>query len=101
MECIVHFTVGHRAAPKRLRGLIFVKAGEKPDAEQLLRMFEGMGYKVVPDAHDPLLFRPTGNTATYTYIRVNELDVGEERYTEDTNLKMLLNELLPKQRTGL
>ncbi|MEX3620667.1 hypothetical protein VVS51_29970 [Paenibacillus glucanolyticus] len=101
MECIVHFTVGHKEGPKKLRGLIFVDKGKSPTGQQLLDMFHGMEYQVVPDPHDELLFRPENSAETYTYIRVNELDLGQERYTEDRNLKSLLNELLPKQRTGL
>ncbi|WP_228468800.1 hypothetical protein [Paenibacillus sp. JNUCC32] len=101
MECIVHFTVGHKEGPKKLRGLIFVDKGETPTGEQLLDMFHEMEYRVVPDPHDELLFKPENGAESYTYIRVSELDMGQERYTEDRNLKALLNELLPKQRTGL
>lgn len=101
MECIVHFTVGHKEGPKKLRGLIFVDKGENPTGQQLLDMFHEMEYKVVPDPHDELLFKPENPAESYTYVRVNELDMGQEKYTEDRNLKSLLNELLPKQRTGL
>ncbi|WP_200860820.1 hypothetical protein [Paenibacillus vortex] len=102
MECIVHFTVGHKEGPKKLRGLIFVDKGKSPTGQQLLDMFHRNGiprWCLTP--HDELLFRPENSAETYTYIRVNELDLGQERYTEDRNLKSLLNELLPKQRTGL
>lgn len=101
MECIVHFTVGHKEGPKKLRGLIFVDKGKSPTGQQLLDMFNDMEYKIVPDPNDELLFKPENPGESYTYIRVNELDMGQERYTEDRNLKSLLNELLPKQRTGL
>lgn len=101
MECIVHFTVGYKEGPKKLRGLIFVDKGESPTGQQLLDMFHDMEYKVVPDPSDELLFKPESSRESYTYIRVNELDTGQERYTEDHNLKSLLNELLPKPRTGL
>ncbi|WP_181469770.1 hypothetical protein [Paenibacillus sp. MDMC362] len=101
MECIVHFTVGHKEGPKKLRGLIFVDKGESPTGRQLLDMFHEMEYKVVPDPQDELLFKPENPGENYAYIRVNELDMGQEKYTEDRNLKSLLNELLPKQRTGL
>ena len=50
-------------------------------------MFHEMEYKVVPDSHDELLFKPENPAESYTYIRVNELDMGQEKYTEDRNLK--------------
>jgi len=101
MECIVHFTVGHKEGPKKLRGLIFVDTGKQPTGQQLLDMFHDMEYNVVPDERDELLFKPATPDATYTYIRVNELDMGQERYTEDRNLKSILNELIPRKHTGL
>lgn len=101
MECIVHFTVGYKEGPKKLRGLIFVEEGEKPTGQQLLDMFREMEYQVVPDGNDELLFKPENPKETYAYIRVNELDMGQEKYTEDRNLKSILSELLPKPRTGL
>ncbi|WP_054956171.1 hypothetical protein [Paenibacillus dakarensis] len=100
MECIVHFTVMHKEGPKKLRGLTFVDPGELPDSNQLLEMFHEMEYKVVPDENEDLVYRPQDPSASYKYIRVNELDIGEDKYTEDRHLKSIVGNLLPK-RTGL
>ncbi|WP_211184638.1 hypothetical protein [Paenibacillus lemnae] len=101
MECIVHFTVGHDEGPKKLRGLIFVGEGEMPTGDQLLDMFGSMGFQVTPDPQDSQLFLPSGSDSTFTYIRVNELDIGQEKHVEDRNLKSVLNNLLQKNRFGL
>ena len=100
MECIVHFTVVYEEGPKKLRGLVFVDEGKLPDGEQILEMFHDMEYNVVPDKNEHLVYRPAGPGERFKYIRVNELDVGEDQYTEDKNLKSILTHLLPK-RTGL
>lgn len=98
MECIVRFTVNHAEGPKKLRGLIFVDEGKAPSTDQLLQLFRDLDYEVVPDDQDELLFKPVNSNETYESIRVNELDMGQEKYTEDRNLKAILNNLLPKQR---
>lgn len=100
MECIVRFTVVYKEGPKKLRGLIFVDEGKLPDKNQVLEMFHDMEYKVVPDDNEELVYRPADPKAAYQYIRVNELDIGQDKYTEDRNLKSIVGNLLPK-RTGL
>lgn len=100
MECIIHFTVVHEEGPKKLRGLVFVDKGKLPDGDQILEMFRRMDYKVVPDPNEELVYRPADAGEKYKYIRVNELDVGETKYTEDRNLKSIVSNLLPK-RIGL
>lgn len=100
MECIVHFTVFYPEGPKKLRGLVFVDEGKLPEKEQIIEMFHEMEYKVVPDPDEELLYKPADTGEKYKYIRVNELDVGQEKYTEDRNLKSIIGNLLPK-RTGL
>lgn len=100
MECIVHFTVMYKEGPKKLRGLIFVDKGKLPDSGQVLEMFHDMEYQVAPDENEALVYRPTAPGATYKYIRVNEMDIGQDKYTEDRNLKSIVSNLLPK-RTGL
>lgn len=101
MECIVHFTVMNEEGPKKLRGLIFVNKGEMPSSNQILEMFHDMEYRVAQDPNDELVFRPVNPGEKYKYIRVNELDVGDDKYTEDRNLKSIVHNLLPKGPTGL
>ncbi|MGM1047183.1 hypothetical protein SAMN05661091_5328 [Paenibacillus uliginis N3/975] len=101
MECIVHFTVMNEEGPKKLRGLIFVDKGKLPDSSQILEMFHDMEYKVAQDTDDELVFRPVDAGEKYKYIRVNELDMGKDKYTEDRNLKSIVTNLLPKGPTGL
>ncbi|MFI2856023.1 hypothetical protein ACH6EH_02660 [Paenibacillus sp. JSM ZJ436] len=100
MECIVHFTVVQKDGPKKLRGLIFVEQGERPTGEDLIGMFANMDLHVVPDPDDSQRFLPAGLDPDFRYIRVNELDLGEEKHQEDHNLKSILNELLSPKRAG-
>lgn len=97
MECIVHFRVVHDEEVKELRGLIFTDDGTAPDMSQLTEMFGNMGYNVRVDKTDELVFKPTEAKPGYKYIRVTELDTGEEVYSEDRNLRALLENLLPRR----
>lgn len=97
MECIVHFRVMHPEEPKELRGLIMLEPGQKPGVEQITDMFKIMGFDVRPDNVEELIFKPADARADYTYIRVIELDTGEEVYREDMNLRAILETLLPKR----
>ncbi|MCC3379048.1 hypothetical protein ACFQ5D_04820 [Paenibacillus farraposensis] len=94
MECIVHFRVMHPEEPKELRGLIMLESGGKPGIDQITDMFKDMGYNVRPDNPEELIFKPVDAGADYTYIRVIELDTGEEVYHEDRNLRAILENLL-------
>lgn len=93
-ECIVHFEVKHKEEIKHLRGLIFLKEKQQPGDEQLLEMFKDMGYFVVLSERNTLLFKPVDPIADYVSIRITELDMGEEKYTEDRDLKTILGNLL-------
>ncbi|MFM9278247.1 hypothetical protein [Paenibacillus jiagnxiensis] len=95
MECIVHFRVVYEKETKELRGLILVEQGGKPSIEQIIAMLGNMGYEVRQDSADELVFRPADAGAGYRYIRITELDTGEEVYREDRHLRMLLENLLP------
>lgn len=97
MECIVHFRVVHDEEIKELRGLIFTDDGAAPNMNQLTEMFGNMGYNVRADQTDELVFKPTDAKSGYKYIRVTELDTGEEVYSEDRNLRALLENLLPRR----
>ncbi|GAB6992107.1 hypothetical protein [Paenibacillus pini] len=101
MECIVHFEVKHKEGVKHLRGLVFVGKGETPDAEQLIGMFKDMHYNVILSDRDKLVFTPTDALASYSSIRVTSLDTGEQKYTEDRDLKKVLGNLMPQRPTGL
>ncbi|BFH60071.1 MULTISPECIES: hypothetical protein [Paenibacillus] len=101
MECIVHFEVKNRQEIKRLRGLLFIEKGKKPSAEQLIEMFKDMHYEVALTEPDRLLFTPTKANEEYEYIRVTELDTGEEKYTEDRDLKNIISTLMPQRPPGL
>ncbi|MEC0373385.1 hypothetical protein P9847_02730 [Paenibacillus chibensis] len=101
MECIVRFEVKYRQELKRLRGLLFIEKGKKPETRQLLEMFKDMKYEVALTDPDRLLFTPVAAGADYEYIRITELDTGEEKYTEDRDLKNLIGSLLPQRPPGL
>jgi hypothetical protein len=93
-ECIVHFEVKHKVESKQLRGIIFLDRKKQPGVEQLLEMFKDMNYNVTVTDHDPLMFTPVDPAADYRSLRITELDTGEEQYTEDRDLKSILNNLL-------
>ncbi|MFB5762394.1 hypothetical protein [Paenibacillus medicaginis] len=96
MECIVHFRVVHEQETKELRGLILVEQGSQPSVQQIIAMLGHMGYEVRQDSADELVFRPADGGADYRYIRITELDTGEEVYREDRHLRTLLENLLPR-----
>lgn len=69
----------------------------KPGIDQITDMFKNMGYDVRPDNPEELIFKPVDVRANYTYIRVIELDTGEEVYQEDRDLRAILETLLNKR----
>ena len=97
MECIVKFDVVYTEETKSLRGLVFVDQDTMPGTEQLIGMFKDMSYQVAADPADPMRFLPAGGQSHFEYIRIRELDTGEQKYTEDRDLKNLLSNLLPNQ----
>ncbi|ANF95446.1 hypothetical protein [Paenibacillus bovis] len=97
MECIVKFDVVYPHEIKSLRGLVFVDQDAMPGTEQLIGMFKDMSYQVTADPADPMRFLPAGASSTFEYIRIRELDTGEQKFTEDRDLKNLLSNLLPNQ----
>nr|WP_026293907.1 hypothetical protein [Saccharibacillus kuerlensis] len=97
MECIVRFEVMQDKEPKQLRGLIILGKGEEPGEEQLLQMFARMGYNVRLDDPEQLLFKPTDSSASYEWLRVRELDMGEEKGSEDHYLNSIVANLLPNR----
>ncbi|PZT53646.1 hypothetical protein [Paenibacillus silvae] len=99
MECIVHFQVIYPPPQERktLRGLIFVGQGQEPATNQLVTMFKDMGFHVRLEDEAQLLFKPTDASANFEFIRVTELDTGEEVYKEDKDLKAILEHLLPRR----
>lgn len=99
MECIVHFQVIYPQPQERksLRGLIFVGQGQEPANNQLASMFKDMGFNVRLEDEEQLLFKPTDPGADFEFIRVTELDTGEEVYKEDRDLKAILEHLLPRR----
>lgn len=60
-------------------------------------MFKDMGFHVRLEDEAQLLFKPTDANANFEYIRVTELDTGEEVYKEDKDLKSILEHLLPRR----
>ncbi|MEF2966211.1 hypothetical protein V3851_10250 [Paenibacillus sp. M1] len=101
MECIVHFEVHHPHEVKELRGLIFLQEGQVPSEQDFLSMFVEMGYKLRLEDKDNLVFTPVDPAANYSKIRVRRLDTGEKSYKEDTELRSLLSNLLPKESRPL
>ncbi|WP_046213685.1 hypothetical protein [Paenibacillus wulumuqiensis] len=97
MECIVKFDIVHNQETKSLRGLVFVDKDSMPGTDQLTDMFKDMSYQVTADSSDPMRFLPAGPQADFEYIRIRELDTGEQKFTEDRDLKNLLSNLLPNQ----
>ncbi|MEC0091529.1 hypothetical protein PMSD_10970 [Paenibacillus macquariensis subsp. defensor] len=93
-ECLVHFQVKHKAELKHLRGLIFLNENQQPGNEQLIEMFKDMDYVVVLSDPNSLVFKPVDPSADYESIRITELDMGEEKYTEDRDLKTILSNFL-------
>ncbi|MNP74244.1 hypothetical protein D3C76_1710880 [compost metagenome] len=94
VECIVHFEVKYKEELKQLRGIVFLDEKQQPGDEQLLDMFKDMNYMVTLTDRDALLFKAVDPSADYISIRITELDMGEERYTEDRDLKSILSNLL-------
>ncbi|MNE22834.1 hypothetical protein D3C80_1160600 [compost metagenome] len=97
MECIVYFDVTHGSEVKELRGLIFLDEGQTPTESDFLKMFDEMGYKLRLEDRDNLVFKPIEPGTSYTQIRVRRLDTGEKSYKEDTELKSILTNLLPRE----
>ena len=93
-ECLVHFEVKYKEEIKQLRGIIFLDEKQQPGDEQLLDMLKDMSYNVVIADRETLLFKPVDPSSEYISIRITELDMGEERYTEDRDLKSILSNLL-------
>lgn len=60
-------------------------------------MFKDMGFNVRLEDEEQLLFKPTDPGADFEFIRVTELDTGEEVYKEDRDLKAILEHLLPRR----
>ncbi|MGF7047008.1 hypothetical protein J2T13_001510 [Paenibacillus sp. DS2015] len=95
MECLVNFVVKHKnQETKQLRGLIFLNDQQRPGDEQLLQMFRDMKFDLVVADRDTLLFEPVDPSSDYISIRIVELDMGEDRYTEDRDLKTILSNFL-------
>lgn len=97
MECIVHFEVMQEEEPKQLRGLIFLGKGEQPDEEMFIQMFSRMGYIVRLDDAEQLIFKPIDPSAPYRWLRIRELDTGEEKGAEDHELNSIVANLLPNR----
>ncbi|MDO3411457.1 hypothetical protein QWJ34_16950 [Saccharibacillus sp. CPCC 101409] len=97
MECIVRFEVMHGEAAKDLRGLIILGKDERPTEDQFLKMFARMGYNVRLDDAEQLLFKPVDPSSEIRWLRIRELDSGEEKTTEDRDLKSIIGNLLPNQ----
>ncbi|NGZ77419.1 hypothetical protein [Saccharibacillus alkalitolerans] len=95
MECIVHFEVMQEEEPKQLRGLILLGEDERPGEEKFVKMFARMGYEVRLDDAEQLLFKPVHPSAPYEWIRIRELDTGEEKGMEDHDLNSIVANLLP------
>ncbi|WP_172256531.1 hypothetical protein [Saccharibacillus deserti] len=97
MECIVHFEVMHGDEPKLLRGLILLGKDERPGEEKFVKMFARMGYNVRLDDAEELIFKPTDPSADYRWLRIRELDSGEEKGSEDRELNSIVANLLPNR----
>ncbi|CAM4132268.1 hypothetical protein [Saccharibacillus endophyticus] len=95
MECIVHFEIMHGDEPKQLRGLIIVGKGEQPGEEKFVQMFARMGYKVRLDDAEQLIFKPLDPSADYRWIRIREVDSGQEKTKDDHDLNSIVANLLP------
>lgn len=96
MECIVHFEVMHAADElKPLRGLILIGKDEQPGADKFTQMFARMGYNVRLDDAEQLLFKPTDPSSDYKWLRIRELDAGEEKKRDDHDLNSIVANLLP------
>ncbi|MNI66874.1 hypothetical protein D3C76_123170 [compost metagenome] len=101
MECIVYFEVVHENEVKELRGLIFLDEGQTPSENDFLQMFEEMGYKLRLENRESLVFKPIEAGASFSQIRVRRLDTGEKSYKEDTELKSVITNLLPRESRPL
>lgn len=97
MECIVHFEVFHEHQTKELRGLIFVDDGKNPTKEDLLGMFDQMGYKLRLTDEDQMIFKPVDSGADYSHIRIKKLDMGNKVQKDDHDLKSIVGNLLPQK----
>ncbi|MBN3524693.1 dipeptidyl aminopeptidase [Paenibacillus apiarius] len=98
MECIVHFEVVHHGAEDvaKLRGLVMTPKGERPSPHDLEQMFSSMGYDVACKDEDSLVFMPKGTGSDVEEIHVKKLDMGEETYTPDANLRAIAEQLMSK-----
>ncbi|MBG9792491.1 dipeptidyl aminopeptidase/acylaminoacyl-peptidase [Paenibacillus dendritiformis] len=98
MECIVHFEAVHRGAGEiaKLRGLVMTEEGKKPTPPELEEMFRMMGYNVRCTDKDSLIFEPNTSDGDIEEIRVKKLDIGEESYTPDMQLRAIAEQLMNK-----
>ncbi|QDH21810.1 hypothetical protein [Saccharibacillus brassicae] len=97
MECIVHFEVMQHEELKQLRGLILIEKGERPEEEKFVKMFARMGYKVRLDDAEQRIFKPVDPSSPYQWLRIRELDLGEEKGSEYRELNAIVANLLPNR----
>ncbi|MGG3839575.1 dipeptidyl aminopeptidase [Paenibacillus dendritiformis] len=98
MECIVHFEAVHRGEGEiaKLRGLVMTEEGKKPTPLELEEMFQMMGYNVRCADEDSLIFVPKTSDGDIEELRVKKLDIGEESYTPDMQLRAIAEQLMSK-----
>lgn len=100
IECIVHYELIRDTKISPLRGMIEVEPGVKPTVNQLIDMFNKTDLHVVAEDASRNLFRSTTPGDSFK-IRVKKFDMGDKQddYVEDTNLKAILSNLLPRNPT--
>ncbi|RJG26768.1 dipeptidyl aminopeptidase [Paenibacillus thiaminolyticus] len=98
MECIVHFDAVHRGEGEiaKLRGLVMTEEGKKPTTPELEEMFRMMGYNVHCTNENSLVFEPDTNDGDIEELRVKKLDIGEQSYTPDMQLRAIAEQLMNK-----
>ncbi|SDF30714.1 hypothetical protein SAMN04488689_104263 [Paenibacillus sp. cl6col] len=103
MECIVHFEVVHHGTDEiaKLRGLVMTPDKEKPTVDDVQEMLRMMGYEVHCTDEAALRFEPDRAGTDVEEIRIKKVDMGEEVYTPDMQLRAIAEQLMSKPNRSI
>ncbi|MBD8499908.1 dipeptidyl aminopeptidase [Paenibacillus arenosi] len=97
VEVIVHFDVLERDGDtSHLRGLIMADPGEKPTISQVENMLRSMGYQVTAEDNEHYVYVPVEAGTEVKKIEVRKMDNGEEEFSIDPHMKMIVQNLMGK-----
>ncbi|TVX88224.1 dipeptidyl aminopeptidase [Paenibacillus agilis] len=97
VEVIVHFDVLERDGDiSHLRGLIMTGPGERPTISQVENMLRSMGYQVTAEDSEHYVYVPVEAGTEVKKIEVRKMDNGEEEFSIDPHMKMIVQNLMGK-----